>query len=388
MPNKRNEDMEDKLNPIELVYYRIIDPEINSNYDSWIEDQNCWICERWHKIHIKYALNDKNFLEDSELRDFNYKAKEKLQDIPKKNLTRDQKHDSILMKNQFLVSTLKSETTLSQLKNKSSTQPEKIMKPELEFKICGSFTQDQNENLLYDCKTGNLNYCNYVPPGLHKYKIIKINTITQEILTLTETDLIVKQRDREIQQHRVKVPHNDKIKPKQFIFLRSVFKDFRMETKTILDRCFEIDWKKVKINQFVNTIDAPKIKKSVYDNFLFIKNVFIYRISISKSYPTLGWLIFMDFCNEISVLDDKVKILQLHRAFTAVNMENDAPEDENIEEDNSAQELCRYEFIEILIRLAVLKYYNTRICQSYLEAWGIIIHYVNIHNINNRKIFE
>ena len=285
---------------------------------------------------------------------------------------------SILLKSSLLIPKSKKEINVfSTLKNKSKIlspkqAPDNILKPELEFKICGSFTQNNNENLSYNCKTGDLTYCNYVPHGLHKYKIFKIDTLTQEITTLTEIDIVVKQRDTEIQQYRAKVPANNEISPKKFNVLGSVFKDFRRDNKPIVDFCFEIDWKKVKINRFMNGIEIMKIKNSVYDNYMLIKSIFIYRMSISKSYPTLGWLGFLDFCNEISVMDNKISIIELEKAFVATNKKGDDPEAEDIVGNNPSTELCRYEFIEILIRLAILKNYTTKVCQSYLAAWGII----------------
>ena len=374
--NKKNEENKTKH---ELVYYRIIDPEINSNFDSWIEGNNCWICDRWHKIQIKYLLGSVNFTKDSQLSDRNYDTEEKTPELPKeKSLKKTEiaaKTISRILKTLLTIPKSKENNTLSHTNNKSkitslSKPNDNQLKPGLEFKICGSFTHNKNEKMSYDCKTKEVIYFNYVPYGVHKYKILKINTLTQEIVTLTETEIAVKQRDTEIPQYRTKVPHNDKINLKKFNFSRSVFKDFRIDTKPIIDLCFEIDWKKVKITKFVNVADAPKIRKSVYDNYVLIKDIFIYRISRSKSYPTLGWQIFLDFCNEISVLDDKVTIIEIDKAFVAANMEDD---DDSGDEDtgaNPARELCRYEFIEILIRLAMYKYYTTKICQSYFDAWG------------------
>ena len=307
--NKKNE--ENKLKH-ELVYYRIIDPEINSNFDSWIEGNSCWICDRWHKIQIKYLLGSVNFIKDSQLSDINYDSEEKIREIPEipkeKTLKKTEiaaKTISRILKTLLHVPKSKENNTLPNTNNKSKITSslksnDNILKPGLEFKICGSFTDNKHEKMSYDCKTGHLIYFNYVPYGVHKYKILKINTLTKEIVTLTETEIAVKQRDTEIPQYRIKVPHNDKINVKKFHFSRSVFKDFRMDTKPILDLCFEIDWKKVKITKFVSVAaDALKIRESVYDNYLLIKDIFIYRISRSKFYPTLGWLMLLDFCNEI-----------------------------------------------------------------------------------------
>ena len=93
---------------------------------------------------------------------------------------------------------------------------------------------------------------------------------------------------------------------------------------------------------------------------------------MSKSYPTLGWLGFLDFCNEISVIDNKVDIIEIEKTFVAANKKGDDPEADGTAGNNPSTELCRYEFIEILIRLAILKNYTSNICQSYLAAWGII----------------
>jgi hypothetical protein len=67
-------------------------------------------------------------------------------------------------------------------------------------------------------------------------------------------------------------------------------------------------------------------------------------------YPNIGWLEFSKFCEESRIIDKNCNLSMIDRAFIAVNFE-----EEDLD-DNPNRELCRYEFMEILVRIADFKY--------------------------------
>ncbi len=67
-------------------------------------------------------------------------------------------------------------------------------------------------------------------------------------------------------------------------------------------------------------------------------------------FPNIGWLEFSKFCIESGIIDKNCTFSMVDRAFIAVNFEVDDIDD------NPNRELCRYEFMEILVRIADAKY--------------------------------
>jgi hypothetical protein len=78
-------------------------------------------------------------------------------------------------------------------------------------------------------------------------------------------------------------------------------------------------------------------------------------ISSDISYPNVGWLAFGKFATSIGLLDKNLQIKDIDRLFIVVNYEVDSHMD-----DNPDKELCRYEFLELLVRMAELKYMKTK----------------------------
>ena len=81
----------------------------------------------------------------------------------------------------------------------------------------------------------------------------------------------------------------------------------------------------------------------------------------SSSWPNIGQLDFCDFATKAKFLDNVVNISTVDRTFIAANLkvtESAAP----------SNGLKRFEFLEILVRLANTKYLETKIVKTYAEA--------------------
>ena len=135
----------------------------------------------------------------------------------------------------------------------------------------------------------------------------------------------------------------------------SVFRNWREDTDDKLRKAFDIDIGNSKIQKFTKD---PEIFDEVTD-VLFkhtrqIKDIFTYGIGIS-SFPSISWLDFCDMCKNWKIVDKNLTLGTIDRVFIVTNVE------EVEQEDNPDRDLCRYEFYEILARLAREKYYTPKI---------------------------
>ena len=83
-----------------------------------------------------------------------------------------------------------------------------------------------------------------------------------------------------------------------------------------------------------------------------------------SNYPNIQWIEFTDFCNDViffeifnyfiqwKIIDQNLTLATIDRLFIAVNFEG-VP---GGLDDNPDKELCRYEFFEILVRMAQAKF--------------------------------
>lgn len=142
----------------------------------------------------------------------------------------------------------------------------------------------------------------------------------------------------------------------------SVFRTWKIDTQSRLKRAFELDLSHAKIKKFVND---PVIYEEVW-GVLFkhsrrIKDIFTYGIGVS-SFPSISWLGFWNMCTTWKIVGKGLSLNTIDRVFIATNYE------EVEQEDNPDRDLWRYEFYEIIVRLAYEKYYKSKIWSSIANA--------------------
>jgi hypothetical protein len=107
-----------------------------------------------------------------------------------------------------------------------------------------------------------------------------------------------------------------------------------------------------------------------------LKEVFTYAVSKS-AFPYFTWLDFSDYCiSVIKVLDKNCTISKLDMAFIATNVELV----EVLE--NPDRDLCRYEFFEIILRIANDKYRIPKIEPTFASAYKRMINECVLPNYN------
>lgn len=166
-------------------------------------------------------------------------------------------------------------------------------------------------------------------------------------------DVLVPYREGEL-------PIKEKRVKKRMILRRfnknnSVFKNWKEDDHTKLMKAFELDIGHSKIQKFIKD---PEVFEEVTD-VLFkhtsrIKDLFTHGIGTS-SFPSISWLDFCRMCDTWRIVDKNLSVTTIDRVFIVTNVEL-------VEvEDNPDRDLCRYEFYEIITRLAKEKYHSTKI---------------------------
>jgi hypothetical protein len=115
----------------------------------------------------------------------------------------------------------------------------------------------------------------------------------------------------------------------------------------------DLDFHYWKVPKLLKSIpkEVENIEKVIQKNLPQINNVFISLISIASNYPFITWLEYAQWIKKICILDEvNLPMATFDRMFIASNIE-----EEDLE-DNPDRALCRYEFLEILVRMAYAKY--------------------------------
>ena len=94
-----------------------------------------------------------------------------------------------------------------------------------------------------------------------------------------------------------------------------------------------------------------------------LKEVYAQLQSESSNYPGISQLSFSDFCQDSGLIGKHFNISTADRLFISANYNDSANSG-----GNSAKELLRYEFLEVLVRIAKVKYLDPGIHDSYRPA--------------------
>ena len=100
------------------------------------------------------------------------------------------------------------------------------------------------------------------------------------------------------------------------------------------------------------------IKRRLFEHYIKINNIFLYYIGIS-TYPTIGLNDFTSWANKCDLVDGKwINLAALDRILITTNVALHGLIS------SAERDLNRYEFLEILVRLSIAKYRDSKICDS------------------------
>ena len=141
----------------------------------------------------------------------------------------------------------------------------------------------------------------------------------------------------------------------------SVFGKWRADTESSINTAFNEDRKFWKGHRFIKEeIDRTDTELILKKYYLQLKDCFIHLAS-NSSWPNIGNLDFADFATKAKFLDNFVNLAAIDRTFIAANLKTE----NSIAPSNG---LKRFEFLEILVRLANIKYKESNICKTYADA--------------------
>jgi hypothetical protein len=98
-----------------------------------------------------------------------------------------------------------------------------------------------------------------------------------------------------------------------------------------------------------------------------LKDQFTTLIANIGCYPVVNWLDFVNACKDWKIVDRNLTQQDIDRIFIAVNFEE---VDLDANDDSS---LCRYEFMEIMVRIAKQKYFDKGTADTIAEAVNRLI---------------
>lgn len=105
-----------------------------------------------------------------------------------------------------------------------------------------------------------------------------------------------------------------------------------------------------------------EITELLFKHYIQINNIFLYYIGIS-TYPTIGLNDFTSWANKCDLVDGKwINLAALDRILITTNVALHGLIS------SAERDLNRYEFLEIIVRLAIAKYRESKICETTPEA--------------------
>ncbi|CAI2387721.1 unnamed protein product [Moneuplotes crassus] len=383
-----------------MIFVRLINHREIADMSHWKEVDSCFICDRSHYTVIRFE-SILEYLE--ELPKTVNKAEEAL-------IMRYVKHHNPLFY-ELEVGNLEENTTyicgthtdwkikkmhdfdnLSQLLRNdedSEDSDQEIIQPqqtllayrhEMDHNICGyNKLRDESSYKIHHVPDlgrrahlieTELTFCqaSFITPGMHAC-VIFYTTLEKKFKEIFyKFHVPIRKEDIQIRKRKLKVVE----KYRKFDKNTSVFKEWKEDNPTIITKTLINDIKYWKVP---NMIRDKKEYEGVIQVLLKylpkLKHIYIDLIS-SSEYPLISRFDFFKYAEQIGIIDEKLPGPELGTLFVATNYEIEKREDLN-----SKLELCRYEFYEILVRIANDRYKKHGDVATYAEALEHLIQ----HNI-------
>ncbi|KAL4486412.1 hypothetical protein ABPG72_007198 [Tetrahymena utriculariae] len=156
-------------------------------------------------------------------------------------------------------------------------------------------------------------------------------------------------------------------------FQQSLFKDFRLEDESLMKKCFEFDWECSKINQLIrDENDLQLVKEELRRIYVFIKNSYRYLAAVGTivDVPCIMMNTFTDFINKTNIIDNlNLKLSDVDLKFVVTKTSSKIKRNPR----NPDKGLIRYQFMEIIVRLAEDKYIRHKITNKYSQALSLLL---------------
>lgn len=151
----------------------------------------------------------------------------------------------------------------------------------------------------------------------------------------------------------------------------SVFRGWREDTPKFLEVLAKKDLEHTKLARMIkNKIDRENVFALLEKNIDRLKEEFLALI-VKSTYPGISWNDFTVYCQQKSMTNSDVTLSVLDRLFITVTTNIEAGKQNY--DTSSNRELCRHEFLEILVRVASAKYKDKGIVKFNYEALELFL---------------
>ena len=165
----------------------------------------------------------------------------------------------------------------------------------------------------------------------------------------------------------IKTTEKSKSGKRVFSKNRSAFRAWIEDDEEILEECTRLDWQWWKIPRLCkDQADLKRCEELVRQHYSELKHIFTALIS-NVEFPNIGWLAFAQYVEKIHLIDRSCTMSVVDSVFIATNYEV-----EDMDE-NPDRALNRHEFIEFLVRIAAVKYKDTKQASTFAEAFEMLL---------------
>lgn len=150
---------------------------------------------------------------------------------------------------------------------------------------------------------------------------------------------------------------------------KSIFKDYRFLDEKLIEECLEFDWDQSRLPNWLKSQDHEAMKEVLKKSYKQIMETFRYLGSQSSNeLLAVGSNIITEFLYKCKLIDDLYQVSYLGVNWNAVNNPK-----EKRQAFNPWNALVRYEFVELLIRIAHERYVKSKICETIPEGFSRMI---------------
>jgi hypothetical protein len=118
------------------------------------------------------------------------------------------------------------------------------------------------------------------------------------------------------------------------------------------------------VDRLIKEQDEYKECRNIVFRYYQILHEIFVILAVRSHYPNIDSITIHMFCQETAIMDrEMINVSAVDRLFIAANVSLQGTSD-----DNSEVLFVRYEFIEFLVRLAELKFKQTKVCKTVGQA--------------------
>lgn len=135
-------------------------------------------------------------------------------------------------------------------------------------------------------------------------------------------EMVVERRDTELKKVKLERKYDDSVIG-EFRRERSVFKTYQEDCDDLVKAMCASDLKFSKISRLCRAdADKEELEACIERHYLKLKNIFLFYVAKSESYPTIGIKDFTGFCYRSKILDRNLNLATLDRLMITTNVSN------------------------------------------------------------------